>query len=80
MNSPFQPLQAAEALTRAPASSEMRSGAACGEKAWWETRLFMALLIVGSVVPLLWPSLPPLIDLPAHLARYRVQLGLSDSP
>jgi hypothetical protein len=58
----------------------MRSGAACGEKAWWETRLFMALLIVGSVVPLLWPSLPPLIDLPAHLARYRVQLGLSDSP
>ena len=34
----------------------------------------LALLVALSVVPLLWPPVPPLIDLPGHMGRYAVQL------
>ena len=37
----------------------------------------MALL---SMVPLLWPDIPPLVDLPGHMGRYRVQLDLHTYP
>lgn len=60
--------------------SGSRAEASTIESAWWNSRLFAAALIAASVVPLLWPSVPPLIDLPAHIARYHVQLGLADSP
>ncbi len=42
---------------------------------WWQRRWFLALLILVSALPLLWPPLPPLTDLPAHMGRYRVMLG-----
>ncbi len=41
---------------------------------WWEQRWFLALLVVASVVPLMWPSVPPLVDLPGHMGRYAVEL------
>ena len=41
---------------------------------WWETRTFAALLVFVSIVPLLWPAVPPLVDLPGHMGRYHVQL------
>ncbi|MDO7841517.1 glycosyltransferase family protein [Sphingomonas immobilis] len=44
-------------------------------KQWWTTRWFIALVIVLSAVPLLWPTIPPLTDLPGHIGRYRVMLG-----
>jgi hypothetical protein len=47
---------------------------------WWETRPFVALLILISVVPLLYPSIPPLVDLFGHMGRYRVELDLASSP
>jgi len=47
---------------------------------WWETRPFVALLILVSAVPLLYPSTPPLVDLLGHMGRYRVQLDLATSP
>jgi hypothetical protein len=47
---------------------------------WWETRPFVALLILISAVPLLYPSIPPLVDLLGHMGRYRVQLDLASSP
>jgi hypothetical protein len=47
---------------------------------WWETRPFVAFLILVSVVPLLYPANPPLVDLFGHMARYRVQLDLGSSP
>jgi hypothetical protein len=31
-------------------------------------------------VALLWPAIPPLIDLPTQMARYRVGLDLGSSP
>ena len=47
---------------------------------WWESRWFVAALIALSAVPLLYPPIPPLVDLFGHLGRYRVQLDLGSSP
>jgi hypothetical protein len=49
-------------------------------RAWWEQPWLLALLVLASVVPLLGPDIPPLVDLPGHIGRYRVQLGLEESP
>ena len=47
---------------------------------WWETRVFVAVVILLSTVPLLYPPIPPLVDLFGHMARYRVQLDIYNSP
>jgi hypothetical protein len=47
---------------------------------WWQSRPLLALLLVASAIPLLAPETPPLIDLPGHLGRYRVQVGIDSSP
>lgn len=41
---------------------------------WWETRTFVVLMVLLSAVPLLYPPLPPLVDLIGHMGRYRVML------
>jgi len=51
-----------------------------GPRPWWETRPFVAFLILASIVPLLYPPIPPLVDLLGHMGRYRVQLELDTSP
>ena len=47
---------------------------------WWERRAVVALVIFAAAVPLLYPAIPPLVDLPGHMGRYRVELDLSNSP
>lgn len=47
---------------------------------WWETRWFVSAMILLAAVPLLYPPVPPLVDLPGHIGRFRVELGLSQSP
>jgi len=47
---------------------------------WWESRLFLTGMILLSVVPLLYPPIPPLVDLLGHMGRYRVELDLNNSP
>ena len=44
-----------------------------------QQQLMVFLLIVGAL-PLLWPSIPPLIDLPNHMARYRIGADYAQSP
>jgi hypothetical protein len=51
-----------------------------GPKYWWESRPFVAALILLSMVPLLLPQVPPLVDLLGHMGRWRVQLDLDSSP
>jgi hypothetical protein len=46
---------------------------------WWETRWFALAAILASCVPLLWPALPPLIDLPAHIGRYHIASAIEQS-
>lgn len=46
---------------------------------WWETNAYAFMLILLSIVPLIVPETPPLTDLPGHMARYAVELYLSQS-
>ena len=50
-----------------------------GERRWWEQRAFLLAIVLASAVPLLWPEIPPLVDLPGHIGRYRVELDLHSS-
>lgn len=47
---------------------------------WWQTRWFVIALALLSLIPLLKPDIPPLVDLPGHMARYRVQLDGGATP
>ncbi|MFT3976037.1 MAG: hypothetical protein QM688_02815 [Sphingomonas bacterium] len=47
---------------------------------WWQTRWFVAAAVIVAIVPLIWPTIPPLVDLPGHMGRYRVQLSLDSAP
>jgi hypothetical protein len=47
---------------------------------WWEYRWAVAALVLLCALPLVWPDVPPLVDLPGHMGRYRVQLDLANSP
>ena len=40
----------------------------------------MLACVLVSALPLLWPGIPAIVDLPGHMGRYRVQLDLADSP
>ncbi|WP_288935152.1 hypothetical protein [uncultured Sphingomonas sp.] len=41
---------------------------------WWQTRSFVVAMVIVAIIPLLWPQIPPLVDLPGHMGRYAVQL------
>ncbi len=47
---------------------------------FWEQPFFLGALVLLSALPLLWPEIPPLVDLPGHMGRYRVQLDLAEAP
>lgn len=51
-----------------------------GNVRWWQTRWFVIAAVLAAAVPLIWPNIPPLVDLPGHLARYRVQLSSGQYP
>ena len=50
-----------------------------GPRPWWETRWFVVAMVLLAFVPLLYPPIPPLVDLPGHMGRYRVELDLAHS-
>ncbi|WP_380877561.1 hypothetical protein ACFB49_13350 [Sphingomonas sp. DBB INV C78] len=47
---------------------------------WWSSRTALFIFMVAAALPLLWPSLPPLSDLPGHMGRYKVALDIDRSP
>lgn len=51
-----------------------------GKLQWWQTRWFVAVAAVISAIPLLLPQIPPFVDLPGHMGRYRVQLAMEHAP
>jgi hypothetical protein len=60
--------------------SETSESTAPASSPWWERHWLAALLVLLSAVPLIWPTIPPLVDLPGHMGRYRVELDLAASP
>ena len=47
---------------------------------WWERPWFLLALVLLATVPLLYPPIPPLVDLFGHMGRYRVLLDIDSSP
>ncbi|MBW0008131.1 MAG: hypothetical protein JO335_10505 [Sphingomonas sp.] len=47
---------------------------------WWEERWFLVLVVLATMIPLLYPPIPPLVDLPGHLGHYRVELDVDHDP
>lgn len=50
------------------------------EVLWWEQPQLHVILALCAAIPLLWPTVPPLTDLPGHIGRYAVQLDRASSP
>jgi hypothetical protein len=48
-------------------------------RGWWETPACLIVVVLASCVPLLYPPIPPLVDLLGHMGRYTVALDLSHS-
>ncbi|MEO6432901.1 MAG: hypothetical protein ABIO29_02845 [Sphingomicrobium sp.] len=46
---------------------------------WWERRSTVIALALVAMVPLIYPQIPPLVDLFGHMGRYRVELDLATS-
>ncbi|MDQ3077365.1 MAG: hypothetical protein M3Q83_00815 [Pseudomonadota bacterium] len=51
-----------------------------GPRPWWEGRPFVVAMIILAFVPLLYPQFPPLVDLPGHMARFKVAIDVDTSP
>jgi hypothetical protein len=47
---------------------------------WWERRATAIALVMLTALPLLLPAIPPLADLPGHMAGYKIELDLASSP
>jgi len=50
-------------------------GPSLQRRAWWQTTWGCAALALFCVLPLLWPSIPPLLDLPGHMVAYKLEIG-----
>jgi len=55
-------------------------GASGTSRPWWDRRWFLALIVIATMLPLVYPAIPPLVDLPGHIGRYRIELDLAHSP
>src|SRR3954454_20595964 len=65
-------------MTSTPAERE--SASARQPRAWWEHPALAVAAVLACAIPLLWPDIPPLVDLPGHMGRYHVQLEIGRSP
>ena len=65
-------------MTSTPAERE--SASARQPRAWWEHPWLVVAAVLACAIPLLWPDVPPLVDLPGHMGRYHVQMEIGRSP
>jgi hypothetical protein len=49
-------------------------------RAWWESPAVLIAAVLAAAIPLIYPQIPPLVDLFGHMGRYRVQLDIDQSP
>src|SRR4051812_27720783 len=45
-----------------------------------DKRWALALLALATAIPLLWPQIPPLVDLLGHMGRYHIETAIDHSP
>ena len=70
-------IHAPHLLAQEPAAAASPKGA---PRPWWEGRPFVALMILLAFVPLLYPQIPPLVDIGGHMGRYKVAADVANSP
>ncbi|HVF36618.1 MAG TPA: hypothetical protein VNA29_01590 [Sphingomicrobium sp.] len=70
-------IHAPHLLAQEPAAAALPKGA---PRPWWEGRPFVAAMVLLAFVPLLYPAIPPLVDLGGHMGRFKVAADLADSP
>src|SRR5437868_1255808 len=58
----------------------MKASSARSDRGWWQHPIAVAALILSVTLPLWFTSLPPLTDLPTHMAGYRVEIDLAHDP
>jgi len=63
-------------LAQEPAAAALPKGA---PRPWWEGRPFVAAMILLAFVPLLYPAIPPLVDIGGHMGRYKIAADVADS-
>ncbi|MDB5686418.1 MAG: hypothetical protein JWR77_1007 [Rhizorhabdus sp.] len=47
---------------------------------WWTSPYYIGALALACIIPLLSPTVPPLVDLMGHMGRYAVELADPQSP
>ena len=70
-------IHAPHLLAQEPAAAALPKGT---PRPWWEGRPFVAAMILLAFVPLIYPTIPPLVDVGGHMGRYKVAADLTDSP
>ncbi|MEQ7873629.1 hypothetical protein ABDK56_06440 [Sphingomonas sp. ASV193] len=70
-------MQAPEILAHEAAPAPSPKGA---PRPWWEGRPYVVAMILVAFIPLLYPSFPPLVDLPGHMGRFQVAATIDTSP
>ncbi|HEX8580363.1 MAG TPA: hypothetical protein VF655_12325, partial [Allosphingosinicella sp.] len=61
-------------------SAERESASARRPRDWWDHPAFVLGAVLACALPLLWPNIPPLVDLPGHMGRYHVQMRADGVP
>ena len=51
-----------------------------GDRLWWTSPLLWLVLALATTIPFFIVDIPPLTDLPNHMARYYVFLNIDNSP
>ena len=64
-------IHAPELVAHEPAPAALPKGS---PRPWWEGRPFVVAMVLLAFVPLLWPHIPPLVDVGGHMGRYKVAL------
>ena len=67
-------------LPKVFARSRAAPGVPPAVRPWWAHPAYAWLLILGMAIPMLWPSVVPISDLPGHMGRYAVQLDAGHAP
>lgn len=49
-------------------------------RGWWASPWYLTALVLATMIPLLLPQTPPLIDILGHMGRYKVELADPSSP
>ena len=70
-------MRAPHLVAEAPAAAALPKGS---PRPWWEGRPFVAAMILLAFVPLIYPAIPPIVDIGGHMGRYKVAADLAHSP